>query len=272
MENTAIQVAPNADTGEIVTSPVKTYDGISAHPLSKEQREILQTETPRELVKLRPDGMAYVDNIQYRKRLDDAFGVGGWSLKPISSTMQPGTMSTKNGPKEIIRVFVLGQLWCEGRFVSESVGEDVYYPDNGNDSYATAWEKAKSNLLVRCSKELGLFRELWDRDWLTGSNVNGGSAPSGKKPYPRKAVMENAAPLESVTGRVKGVTSKEMPGKDGKAPYKLYTIELEDDGAKFTTFKRDLSAKCFKSIGKDMIFEIQANGNYEPKLLNISEA
>lgn len=262
--DTNLQIAPNADTGELVTSPIKTYDGISEHPLTKEQRAILQAPTPHELVKLRPDGLPYVDNIHYRKRLDDAFGVGGWSLKPLGSTMQ--AVEIKGKPAT--RIFVQGQLWCEGRFISESVGEDVYYHNNPNDSYATGWEKAKSNLLVRCCKELGLFRELWDKDWLAQND-----ATPGRAPYPRKAVMENSEPLESLEGRVKDVTSEEK-SKNGKT-FKLYRIELESesgelDGMIVATFDRELSARAYKSRGTDCIFEIQRNGNYEPKLLNLS--
>ena len=154
-----------------IAAPIRTYDGIATLGLTKEQEEILQAPPDRDKVKKRPDGHYYVEGVHYRKRLDKAFGVGGWALKPLSSTSQPFQMMTNKGSrnevaKEAVRVFVQGQLWCAGHFVSESVGEDIYYLDNQADSYATAWEKAKSNLLVRCCKELGIFRELWDKTWI----------------------------------------------------------------------------------------------------------
>jgi hypothetical protein len=164
-QNSITAIATTPEQGLAQASPQTvaiSYENISAKPLNAEQAGKIVAEPPLAWVKKRPDGMIYVDGVHYRETLDNIFGVGGWALRPTSSHIEPGEM---NG-KKMARVFVQGQLWAEGRFISESVGEDTYYYHNNNDSYATAWEKAKSNLLVRCCKELGLFRKMWDKDWV----------------------------------------------------------------------------------------------------------
>ena len=52
-------------------------------------------------------------------------------------------------------------LYCLGRFVSQSVGEHIFY-SRGNLAYGKACESAKSNALMRCCKDLGIASELWD--------------------------------------------------------------------------------------------------------------
>lgn len=156
---------------------IVSYENISAKPLTDEQRDKILAVPPLEWLKQRPDGMVYVDGVHYRDTLDDIFGVAGWALRPTHSHLEPGDMKGK----PIVRVFVQGQLWAEGRFISESVGEDIYYLNNNADSYATAWEKAKSNLLVRCCKELGLFRKMWDKDWVNENKRFIGTQPEQAK-------------------------------------------------------------------------------------------
>ncbi len=52
-------------------------------------------------------------------------------------------------------------LFCRGRFISQSVGEHVYYAKN-DLNIGKALESAKSNALMRCCKDLGIASELWD--------------------------------------------------------------------------------------------------------------
>ena len=77
-----------------------------------------------------------------------AFGVGGWGLVPR------GPHSINN--KSISREYA---LFCHGRFVSQSRGEQDYF---GLDNFPTASEGCKSNALMRNCKDLGVASELWD--------------------------------------------------------------------------------------------------------------
>lgn len=52
-------------------------------------------------------------------------------------------------------------LYCQGKFVAQSLGEHTFYGDN-NMHYGKACESAKSNALMRCCKDLGIASELWD--------------------------------------------------------------------------------------------------------------
>ena len=52
-------------------------------------------------------------------------------------------------------------LFCMGRFVSQSVGEHVFYART-DLHIGRALESAKSNALMRCCKDLGIASELWD--------------------------------------------------------------------------------------------------------------
>jgi len=64
--------------------------------------------------------------------------------------------------KESNKVFYQGALFVNGQFVSEAIGEQDYYPNNPQTSYATAAEAAKTDCLTRCCKDLGIAQELWD--------------------------------------------------------------------------------------------------------------
>ena len=52
-------------------------------------------------------------------------------------------------------------LYCEGRFVSQSLGEHTFF-GKSNQHYGNACEAAKSSALRRCCKDLGISSELWD--------------------------------------------------------------------------------------------------------------
>jgi hypothetical protein len=109
-------------------------------------------------VEIRPDGLVYLPEIRYRRILNRTFGPGAWALMPRSIDLGDNML------------YYRGALFVHGRFVSEAIGEQQYFPNNDRMSYATAAEAAKSNCLVRCCKDLGIASDLWDptftRQWL----------------------------------------------------------------------------------------------------------
>jgi len=85
--------------------------------------------------------------------LAEVFGPGQWSLVPDGKPMlQDG--------------FVCWQfhLFVQGRWVATAIGE---HPDPRwqKMSLANRAEAAKSDALVKCSKALGVFADLWRSSW-----------------------------------------------------------------------------------------------------------
>ncbi|EGG24709.1 mitochondrial genome maintenance protein [Cavenderia fasciculata] len=133
------------------------FIGIAKEPFAKEINNILMGELDSQDIEIKPDGIIYLPEIKYRRILNQAFGPGGWALKPF------GPPVVIDG--SLIRPYA---LYCMGRYVSESLGEQPYV-EGGHLSFATANEAAKSNALVRCCKDLGIGSSLWDptfiREW-----------------------------------------------------------------------------------------------------------
>ena len=166
------------------------YVGIAAAPFSPEAADVLLGAVAEDDVEIRPDGLIYLPEIKYRRILNRAFGPGAWSLLPMEITVSP----------QDNMLYYKGALFVLGRFVSEAIGEQQYFPDNDRMSYATAAESAKSNCLMRCCKDLGIASELWDptfvRNWVTRNAteawcVNVGTRDRGKK---KKMWRKKSAP------------------------------------------------------------------------------
>ncbi|KAK5578214.1 hypothetical protein RB653_003167 [Dictyostelium firmibasis] len=134
------------------------YHGISKEPFDKEIADILLADLNPNDIEIKPDGLIYLPEIKYRRILNQAFGPGGWALKPFGPPVVEG--------KTLIRPYA---LYCMGRYVAESIGEQAYSDSTPFISFATATESAKSNALVRCCKDLGIGSSLWDpvfiRQW-----------------------------------------------------------------------------------------------------------
>ena len=141
-----------------VPNHVNPYVGIAAEPFGPEKAEMLLQRLDENDIELRPDGLVYLPEIRYRRILNRTFGPGAWALMPRSIDIGDNML------------YYRGALFIHGRFVSEAIGEQQYFPNNDRMSYATAAEAAKSNCLVRCCKDIGIASELWDptftRQWL----------------------------------------------------------------------------------------------------------
>ncbi|TPX36758.1 hypothetical protein SmJEL517_g01128 [Synchytrium microbalum] len=126
----------------------KSFKGISAEPFPKEACDVLMAPIKSEDVEIKPDGLLYLPEIKYRRILNRAFGPGGWGIIPRG----PHSISQRTVSREYA-------LFCLGRFVSQSRGEQDFF---GDDNLATASEGCKSNAMMRCCKDLGVASELWD--------------------------------------------------------------------------------------------------------------
>lgn len=103
-------------------------------------------------IEVKPDGILYMPEIRYRRRLNQAFGPGGWGMAPRGESHITD--------KQVSREW---GLICLGRLVSVTRGESDYFDKNGINK---AHESAKSNALMRCCKDLGIAAELWDPTFI----------------------------------------------------------------------------------------------------------
>ncbi|KAM0755793.1 Mgm101p-domain-containing protein [Meredithblackwellia eburnea MCA 4105] len=127
---------------------VTSFHGMSAQPFSKEAAEALMRPLLAHEIEIKPDGLIYLPEIQYRRILNKAFGPGGWGLVPRSElTVMKNIVSREWG------------LVAGGRLVSVARGEQTYFDPSG---VPTATEGCKSNALMRCCKDLGIASELWE--------------------------------------------------------------------------------------------------------------
>ncbi|KAF7188698.1 Mitochondrial genome maintenance protein [Pseudocercospora fuligena] len=126
----------------------RSFHGLSSTPFTPEQAQILQEPLEYDDVEIKPDGIVYLPEIKYRRKLNRAFGPGGWGLAPRGETIVTAKVVTREYG-----------LVCGGRLVSIARGEQQYFDPDG---IPTATEGCKSNALMRCCKDLGIASELWD--------------------------------------------------------------------------------------------------------------
>jgi hypothetical protein len=132
-----------------------------------------------------PPVIPYLSHNGYRDRLDAAFGLGGWGMVPMGMPVEKDKA-----------VFVPYALVIDGVPRVYAWGEQALH----KMTYGDALEGAKSNAIVRCGKELGIARELWDRkhvDALLEAKVPGAGrrrpSPSEGGTTPAKSAHDGMA-------------------------------------------------------------------------------
>jgi 5'-3' exonuclease len=161
------------------------FVGIAASPFPHEAQAILGAPLTDDEISVRPDdGILYMSGEAVRQRLQRAFGIGGWAIKPISTIVDREAVDKNNKPQP--RVYYTGQLWILGRFVSESTGDGSWIKTNPKSDYGTALEGAKTNCISRCCKDIGMWGELRDKDftkaWSAKNVINNPSVGYVKRP------------------------------------------------------------------------------------------
>lgn len=125
---------------------------ITRESFSSEIANTLKKDIPVEQIEIKPDGMIYLPEIFYRKRLLDAFGPGGWCLLPKSDIL-------------LVEGYYIREygLYCQGNFVSQAFGEESQSSIMGP---STAIESIKSQALMRCCKDIGIAADLWNPNYI----------------------------------------------------------------------------------------------------------
>ncbi|MEO6610709.1 MAG: hypothetical protein ABIT05_01205 [Chitinophagaceae bacterium] len=153
MENSKQQPKENMEVAKF--DPATTYGNASNLMLTETEMKALSAPFDDLDFEITPSGFIYIPGVLTLKRLNDVIGIGRWSLLLIN-----------NGKDDLgdnkFKVFYDGAMVIRNCFVSRSVGEAQYNATNKNQSWASAFEAAKTDCRQRCSKDLGIASDAWN--------------------------------------------------------------------------------------------------------------
>ena len=141
----------------------KAYAGASQLILTSEEQAALLAPVPDQYIHGGAGGKAdllYVEHTYIRRLFNKVFGVGQWSIIILDRWVDHFAPENK---KPFARVYVDAMLLVRGYRAAEASDCAEFYPHNPMDDFATTLEKAKSGVLGRLAKELGVGLELWDK-------------------------------------------------------------------------------------------------------------
>ena len=139
---------------------IALYQNASTLVILPEEEKKLDEPIDELDIEIRPDGLIYPPQVFWRNKLNQTFGRGQWALIKHKSTKDP----------DKDKVYYDGSLLVRNCFVARATGEAEYHLENPMQSWASVEESAKSDCLGRCCKDLGIFKELWQpnfvRNWI----------------------------------------------------------------------------------------------------------
>jgi len=249
---------------------IEQYGGISVLAVTEKQSEILIKPVEISEIDIKPTGEIYMCHIQYRRRLNAAFGIGQWALKPIGGFIK--TQKSNYGGKTQQTVCREYAMYISGKFAASAIGEATYIEENMQMTWSDACEATKSNAIMRCCKDIGIGLEMWDRKFteqfkkehcvcvfrkgspkphwrLKDSEPFHDEAgkPAGKpETRPPQAVVPKTIPVKtSIVSAVKEVIKNNTGGPDA------YLYRMSDKVATYTTDREEFKAlaKTAKDAG-----------------------
>jgi hypothetical protein len=205
-----------------------TYTNASMLKISDEEQKLLQSSVDPNEVEIRPDGLLYLPQVFVRDKLNRVFGIGQWALLQHATPKDP----------DKDKLYFDGSLYVRGCFAARAVGEAEYHAENPLQSWASVYESAKSDCLVRCCKDLGIAKELWmpafGRDWqkkfavkVWREKTNNKTGGKGVFQWRRKDVDPFYDEKGGGTGQAEQ-SSQENPAPQSKP--------VSSQGAEFKTF------------------------------------
>lgn len=72
-----------------------SFHGISSKPVTEEQFNVLMQPLNERDIEVKPDGIIYLPEIKYRRRLNEAFGPMGWGLIPKGDAVVGDSIVTR---------------------------------------------------------------------------------------------------------------------------------------------------------------------------------
>ena len=171
------------------------YHGASMLKLSKKEIELLSAPVDEASVNIRPDGLLYLPQVFVREKLNETFGQCGWAWIHLGDKPEGNKLG------------VVGALYVRSHFVAKAVGEADYYPNSSMSSWPSTWESGKSDSIVRCCKDLGIGKEMWQprfcETWTAENAIKVKvNTKKGLKIWWRR---KNAKPFEGEIGEVEGI-------------------------------------------------------------------
>lgn len=146
-------------------SGIRLYQSASMLVITDDEAKLLDEKIKDLDIEIRPDGLIYPPQVYWRDKLNQTFGRGQWALLQHSVVKDP----------DRDKIYYDGSLMIRGHFIARAIGEQEYYISNPMQSWGSAAESAKSDCLGRCCKDLGIFKELWEpnfvREWLKKNAV-----------------------------------------------------------------------------------------------------
>lgn len=250
------------------TQVARSYDGASMLALQAEEADKLAEGFGPDEVDIRPDGLVYLPQTFFRRRLNSVFGPGSWCMIPRG----PLTMDGDGDQRIMYREYA---LFVRGSFIAEAVGGQRYFEKNPEQDYSAAAESVKSDAITRTCKDLGIASELWDpafvEKWKATFSVKVWNEKKGKFNWRRKdrepfwwekksqeqappqqkekpptppSEPESAAPPQHIDDNEAQGEIEELRIKDGKTakgnPWKNYSIQV--GGVWYSTFDTKLGA------------------------------
>ncbi len=209
------------ETESELLAAVNPYPQISRAQINNEESKIIRAAIDEADVLVRPnDGVLYMGQGWHRDKLTEALGPGNWSLMPA----RPGGdhIAYEDDAK---RVFWAGRLYIKGAFVSESIGEHEWRPENIKTSRVTAAEAAKSDVLKRCCKDLGMASELWRARWIADFTREYVSSVKVRQLFGQKKLVDIW--ISELFGIPAGYSLIETPGRLPKLD--LNSIDFPED-------------------------------------------
>lgn len=200
-----------AKVNAIAELTMSAYARASELKLTPEESAALQAPFPDEAFKPGAAGkenLIYIEHAFLRERLNQVFGLGQWAIVPRNRWNEDFTIPARNGQPavEASRIYVEAMLVVRGCFVAEAVGDMVYYKNNQSQNYGDAVEGAKTAALRRCTKEMGIGLQAWQKDWCNGwwarknaKGRSGGSQGSGPAPAARPAPASASRPAATAS-------------------------------------------------------------------------
>ena len=153
---------------EIGTISPEIFTGISTLDIPKEISDKLTAAVPLDGIEIKPTGQIYLCHIQYRRMLNDAFGMGNWALRPLGGFQKTIKTKRKGEQNEEDTIIVCREyaLYIRGKYASSAIGEQEYIESNDMMSASDACEGTESNAIMRCCKKLGMGLEMWDKKFV----------------------------------------------------------------------------------------------------------
>lgn len=160
-----------------INNSIEIYRGASTLKVSDEEQTKLLAAFPANEIEIRPDGLIFLPQTFWRKRLNTSFGIGQWCLIVKGQHKDPTEGKDK--------LYLQGILMVRGCYVAEAIGEAELHSDNPLQSWASVWESAKSDCITRCCKDLGIASELWQpqfiQKWVSENAVRVWREKTGKR-------------------------------------------------------------------------------------------